>query len=161
MIRPVKVQDADAITAIYNHYVTETTVSFETKPLTVSEMAARIEDIASQYPYCVYEEDGRVLGYCYAHRWKERAAYGCTAETTVYLAPEAIGRGIGRALMTEIIDWCRSLLFKSLIACITAENTASIDFHRSLGFTQVSDFKEVGYKFGRYLDVVDLQLTLE
>ena len=98
MIRDVKPQDATAITKIYNEYITNSIISFETEPLTEEDMLSRIVQISSKYPYFVYETDGIVVGYCYAHAWKERAAYRYTAETTVYLSPAYTGRGIGTLL---------------------------------------------------------------
>lgn len=161
MIRPVCVEtDAAAITAIYNPYIQDTVISFETEPLTVWQMAERISSIYPLYPYLVYEEDGQVMGYCYAHPWKERRAYRFTLETTIYLHPQAKSKGVGRMLMEALISECREAGFHSLLACITAENTDSVNFHLGLGFEQVSRFMQVGFKRGRWLDVVDLQLML-
>lgn len=153
--------DAEAITRIYNPYVTDTTISFENEPLTVERMKERIADLSGEFPYYVsLDDDGRVTGFCYAHPWKARVAYNPTLETTIYLAPEAHGRGMGRALMERLIADCRERGFVSLIACITADNLASCRFHESLGFSRVSFFRSVGLKFGRLLDVVDYQLML-
>lgn len=160
MIRLVHPDDAADIVAIYNHYITQTTVTFEVVPLTVSEMLGRITHISQDYPFLVYEEGGKVQGYCYAHPWKEREAYRYTLETTIYLSPSCVGLGIGRQLMQKLIMKCHQLPCHALIACITAENTASCDFHTQLGFLPVSRFKEVGQKFGRWLDVVDYELLL-
>lgn len=159
-IRRVVPGDAGRLAEIYNQYVLRTTISFETEAVTEAEMRSRIEAISSAFPYFVYEYDGAVIGYCYAHPWKDRAAYAKTLETTVYLAQEACGQGIGEALMRRLIEECRALGFHSLIACVTAENSTSVRFHERLGFRQVSRFAEVGLKFGRWLDVVDLQLIL-
>lgn len=161
MIRPVDPQDAATIAAIYNEYVLHTDISFETEALSADEMRRRILAISAAFPYFVYEEDGKVMGYCYAHPWKERAAYSRTLETTIYLAPDAQGRGIGTALMQRLIDACRRSGFHALVACITGGNEPSIALHRRLGFRQVSCFPQVGRKFGRWLDVVDLQFLLE
>lgn len=161
MIREVNPQnDAAAITAIYNEYILHSTISFETEPLTTEAMRDRIAHIADRYPYFVAEEGGVIVGYCYAHPWKERAAYGHTLETTVYLSPESQSRGIGKQLMLRLIDECRTRGYRALIACITGNNESSRTFHTRLGFTQVSLFKEVGYKFGQWLDVVDYELQL-
>ena len=160
MIRPVTATDAHRIVDIYNDYILNTTISFETKPLTVEQMRCRIEEIASHCPYIVWEEDGEIAGYCYAHPWKERAAYHLTLETTVYLSPQYFRKGIGSQLMQRLIEDCRKMGFKVLIACITADNEASIEMHRHLGFKQVSYFEQVGEKFGKMLDVVDMQLNL-
>lgn len=122
-------------------------------------MLRRMHDIVPAYPYLVGEADGRVVGYCYAHPWKERPAYGHTLETTIYLSPGYTGRGLGRQLMLRLIDDCRALPHcRALIACITAENRASCVLHCRLGFEQVSCFRSVGHKFGRWLDVVDYEL---
>lgn len=161
MIREVKPQeDAAAITAIYNEYILHSTISFETEPLTIEAMRDRIAHIAETYPYFVAEEEGVITGYCYAHPWKERAAYGHTLETTVYLSPEYQSRGTGRQLMSRLIDECRHRGYRALIACITGNNEASRTFHARLGFKQVSLFTEVGYKLGQWLDVVDYELLL-
>lgn len=159
-IRPVTLADADAITGIYNHYVRETTVTFETEPLTTEEMANRIKDISARFPYFVYEKDGRILGYCYAHLWRERAAYSNTLETTVYIDGQAQRQGLGSMMVRHLTDLCREQGYHALIACITEENRASVKMHERLGFRQVSCFKEVGMKFGRWLDVVDLEYLL-
>lgn len=160
MIRKVKPTDASAIVAIYNEYIVGSVISFETESLTEEAMRRRIEDIADRFPYLVWEENGEIAGYCYAHPWKERAAYGLTLETTIYLAPQYKRRGIGLRLMTALIDECRAAGFRTLIACITGGNEDSIALHRRLGFRQVSCFEKVGMKFGRELDVIDMELLL-
>lgn len=159
-IRKVTPDDAAAIAEIYNRYITDTTISFETSPLTARQMAARIAEISSECPYLVAETNGEISGYCYAHPWKERAAYSATLETTVYLRPDDAGKGIGRMLMNRLIEECRIRGVHALIACITADNAASCAFHEQLGFTRSSEFKEVGRKFDKWLDVVDYQLIL-
>lgn len=161
-IRPATENDAAAITGIYNYYVSHTTVSFETAPLSVGEMRQRIRAISAEFPYLVAEEEGRVAGYSYAHLWKEREAYRHTWEVTIYLDPSRKGHGIGSALMKRLIDDCRATgRCSRLIACITGENAASIAFHSRMGFEEVSHFRCVGYKFGRWLDVVDMELSVE
>ncbi len=160
MIRAVQPSDAPAIAAIYADYVLHTTISFELTPPTVPQMEERIKHIAAQYPYLVWEEDGAILGYCYAHGWKERAAYALTWETTVYLAPHGKHRGIGTALMQRLITESRAAGAHVLIACITDTNAHSRAFHEKLGFSKVSHFPQVGYKFGNRLDVTDYALCL-
>ncbi len=160
LLRLVTLADAGRIAAIYNRYIAHTTITFETEPVTVEEMRIRIETISSAFPYFVYEYDGVVLGYCYAHLWKEREAYSKTLETTVYLAPEVCYQGIGNLLMVRLIEDCRFRGYHALIACVTADNLSSLRFHQSLGFRQVSIFSEVGRKFDRWLDVIDLELVL-
>ena len=160
MIRAVRLSDSEHIAGLYNRYVTETTVSFETEPLTVEAMRDRIKAVSETFPYFVWEDEGRAVAHCYAHQWKERAAYCHTWETTIYISQEYHGCGIGRMLMACLIDECRKRGAYSLIACVTAENMASIGFHEAIGFRRVSFFSGVGMKFGRRLDVVDLQLDL-
>lgn len=161
MIRPVLLNDAEAIANIYNEYVVNTDISFETAPVSVENMRARIAELSTEFPYFVYvTEKGEVEGFCYAHRWKERAAYQFVVETTVYCSIKRTGKGIGTALMKHLIDACRLSGYNALIACITGNNTPSINFHAKLGFEKVSHFKKVGVKFGRFLDVVDYELLL-
>lgn len=159
-IRPVTVDDASAIVEIYNEYVLHTTISFETKEVSVDEMKRRINAYSSSYPYLVAELDGRLVGYCYAHPWKERAAYCRTWETTVYLLSSICSKGVGYRLMNELIEQCKSAGCHVLVACITGDNVNSCRFHERLGFSQVSRFPQVGFKFGRYLDVMDYVLQL-
>ena len=162
MIRDVKVSDAKAIAEIYNEYILNTTISFETAPVSEHEMACRISEISNTYPYLVYEnESGDVVGFCYAHKWKDRAAYNSTVETTIYCSQYYIRTGMGTKLMTELINECRLRGYVAMIACITGNNTTSINFHLKFGFKKVSHFKQVGIKFGQILDVVDYELLLK
>lgn len=160
MIRPVKTEDAPDITDIYNEYILHSVATFETAALSVEEMRRRIENISARFPYLVFEEEGRVTGYAYAHLWQERAAYRHTWETTVYVAAGHVGGGIGTQLMRRLISLCKDAGCHALIACITHENTDSCRLHGKLGFSQVSLYKEVGWKFGRWLDVSDWELML-
>ena len=140
--------------------MTNSVVTFDIEPVGVEEMQLRIVSVASAYPYFVYEKEGRLVGYCYAHAWKEKAAYRHTLETTIYLSPDVRGEGIGRLLMERLIDECRKLGHRALIACITEGNETSCIFHEQLGFKPVSHFEKVGFKFGRHLDVIDYELLL-
>lgn len=160
MIRKVLPQDTEAIANIYNEYVTKSVVTFETIPLTVNEMGKRIDDLSKEYPYFIYELDGEIIGYCYAHAWKARAAYKNTLETTVYISAKHKSKGIGTQLMNTLISHCKELGYHTLIACITAGNDESNRLHSRLGFKQVSHYKEVGKKFDKWLDVIDYQLML-
>lgn len=160
MIRQVEDKDISAIAAIYNEYVEHSTATFDTDKVTPTEMKLRAENIFPEFPYFVYENDGRVVGYCYAHKWKEKTAYQNSVETTVYVSPEYKHFGIGTKLMLKLIAECRERKFHSLIACITGGNEASILLHEKLGFEKVSYFKEVGRKFDSWLDIVDYQLLL-
>lgn len=160
MIRKVCLEDAAAIAAVYNEYIRHSVITFDTEPLTDEDMRTLIADISRHYPYFVYEEGGCVKGFCYAHTWKVKAAYSRTLETTLYLAPEAQGKGIGTQLLQRLIEACRHTGCKVLIACITEGNDISEALHRKLGFKKVSHFEKVGFKFDRFLDVVDYELVL-
>lgn len=154
-------RDAKAIVDIYNEYVVNSVATFETEPLRVEEMEGRIAGISASYPYLVYVDQDEVVEYCYAHTWKEKAAYKYTLETTVYLSPRYKGKGIGRQLMERLIEECRAGGYYALIACITEGNEASYSLHEKLGFRKVSHFEKVGLKFGRWLDVVDYELIIK
>ena len=160
MIRKADLEDAEAIAAIYNEYVINSTATFETEPVTVEEMRERITQISAGFPYLVYETGNEVAGYCYAHPWKERAAYKYTLETTVYLSARHTGKGIGKLLMERLIDECRKRGYHALIACITEGNETSCALHSKLGFKQVSGYEQVGRKFNRWLGVADYELLL-
>lgn len=161
IIRPVEYSDTEAITEIYNHYIMDTTVTFETKPLSINAMACRIKDISAKFPYFVTEQEGRVVGYCYVHQWKEREAYLHTLEVTIYLDPQHKGNGLGSKMLKKLVEACKeSTHCRALIACITEENTESIAFHKRMGFEIVSHFKKVGYKFDRWLDVIDMEMLI-
>ncbi len=160
MIRKVIPTDIADITAIYNYYIKNTCITFETELVTEEEMSRRMEAIHSDYPYLVMEEGGKLIGYCYAHGWKEKKAYEHTAEITIYLHPAYTNKGYGKKLLTALIDACRNHGLHVLIACITFPNAPSVRLHESFGFTQVSRFYEVGKKFGQWLDIYDFQLIL-
>lgn len=153
MIRHAHPSDALAICAIYNHYVLHTTITFEEIPVSDKEMEQRIATVQENYPWLVYEEAGRIIGYAYASQWKPRSAYKHSVETSVYLAPEEKGRGIGRQLYTALIDEFRKTDIHALIGGIALPNDASIKLHESMGFKKIGQFIEVGYKFNTWVDV--------
>jgi L-amino acid N-acyltransferase YncA len=161
MIRPATSDDADAICAIYNHHVAHTVVTFEEQPVAAADMRARMTDVAAaQLPWLVLEEAGEVLGYSYAGRWKPRSAYRFTVESTIYLAEHAVGRGIGRALYGELLAELARLGVHAVLGGISLPNAASVALHEKLGFTQVAHFRELGWKFERWIDVGYWQLQL-
>ncbi|MDR0394030.1 MAG: GNAT family N-acetyltransferase [Tannerella sp.] len=160
MIRKAVLNDAKDIAAIYNYYVENTVITFETKPVSVKEMSDRIWTISQTYPFLVYEESGTVAGYCYASLWKKRDAYRHTVESTVYINHSAQNKGIGVSLMRTLIEELKKMSVHAIIACIAHPNPQSTGFHEKLGFRQVSCFKEVGYKFEQWIDVSDWELLL-
>ena len=160
MIRRVKPDDAHDIALIYNYYVENSTITFETDPVSNKEMADRIADISEKYPYFVFEESGKIVGYCYVSSWKKKAAYSKTVESTIYIVKDFQGKGIGRMLMNKLIYELKEKSFHAIIACITTPNPISVKLHEDLGFRKVSEFHEVGYKFGKWLNVGDWELLL-
>lgn len=161
MIRNVEKKDIPAITSIYNYYIRQTVVTFDTEPLAEAEMEKRMIRITSAFPYLVYEEEGVVGGYCYVHPWKSKEAYCHTAECTIYIHPDRRGKGIGRRLLEALLDRLRETTeIRAVISCITLPNEPSVRLHERLGFRKVSCFREVGRKFGRWLDVGDWELII-
>jgi phosphinothricin acetyltransferase len=162
LIRSARPNDLAAITAIYDHAVRCGTASFELDPPDGREMARRYESLRSGgYPYLVAEVDGAVAGYAYAGPYRARPAYHWSVEDSIYIAPDAQGRGIGRALIKRLIAEAEAGGFRQMIAVIgDSANTASIKLHRRTGFRLVGTFENVGFKFGRWLDSVLMQRPL-
>jgi L-amino acid N-acyltransferase YncA len=152
-IRPCTAADAAGICSIYNHYVLETIVTFEEVPVQVEDMARRIVDVTSRFPWLVCEQDGLICGYAYAGTWKERSAYRYSVESTVYLAPHVTGRGIGTALYSALLEALRGTDVHCAVGGISLPNAASVALHEKLGFTNIGHFREVGRKFDRWVDV--------
>jgi phosphinothricin acetyltransferase len=160
MLRNCTPADADRICAIYNHYVLETVVTFEERPVTVDEMARRIADVTARYPWLVYESNGEVCGYAYAAPWKERSAYRYSVESTIYLAPQVTGQGIGTLLYAALLDALRGTEVHCAVGGVSLPNEASVALHEKLGFTKIGHFREVGWKFDRWVDVGYWQIVL-
>ena len=162
MIRAATPADARAIAAIYAHYVEHTAITFDfvAPPAASWERRLAAADAGRAHPWLVAEEDRAVAGYAYAGPFRDRPAYDRTAETTVYLRPDAGGRGLGRALYAALLDALASDGFHLAVAGMTLPNPASQGLHRALGFRSVGIFEQVGHKFGRWWDVEFLQLRL-
>jgi phosphinothricin acetyltransferase len=166
ILRPAIATDLPAIQAIYAHHVLNGAASFEEVPPDIAEITRRWQAIrGAGLPYLVAEtaagDDGGIVGYAYAGPYRPRAAYRFTVEDSIYLAPLAQGRGIGRALLARIIDDCTAIGLRQMIAVIgDSANQASIGLHRALGFDSVGTFRAVGFKFGRWVDSVLMQRAL-
>ena len=154
MIRIATEADVPEILAIYAPYVENTTVTFEYHVPSEAEFLQRFRDITAQFPWLVWEEDGRILGYAYGSAPFERDAYRWCAEDSVYLRPEARGRGIGTKLCTALEKILFYQGYQRIYALITAENQSSITFHKNLGYTLRGSFPAAGFKFGRWVGVV-------
>ena len=161
-LRTAHSADLASIQSIYAHHVLHGLGTFETEPPSVEEMESRHAQItAAGFPYLVAVEGNHVIGYAYANHFRTRAAYRHTVEDSVYVAPEAVGRGVGKALLNELVSRCRSQGLQQMLAVIgDSGNAASIGVHAACGFELVGVMKSVGRKFDRWVDVVIMQRAL-
>lgn len=161
-IRPSRDDDLPAITAIYAHHVLHGTGTFETTPPTQEDMAARRADVlAKGLPYLVAEDGGRVLGFAYCQWFKPRPAYRFSAEDSIYVDPQATGRGLGGALLRELTTCADACGIRKLIAVIgDSANAASIGVHRGAGFIDAGRITSCGWKFERWLDIVLMERSV-
>lgn len=163
-LRPAAAEDMPAIHQIYTHHVLNGLASFEEVPPDLAEIVRRWQAIqAAGLPYAVAELAGRagIAGYAYAGPYRPRSAYRFTVEDSIYLAPDATGRGVGRVLLAHLIAEATALGKRQMIAVIgDSANAASIGLHRALGFQTTGTFHAIGFKFGRWVDSVLMQLAL-
>jgi L-amino acid N-acyltransferase YncA len=161
IIREAISADAPGICTIYNYYVESTIITFEEQPVLIHEMEARIQEITNvSLPWLVCVEDGAIIGYAYASKWKGRCAYRFSVEGTVYLKQGFFGRGIGSALYSQVIARLREQSMHCIVGGIALPNQASIALHEKLGFKKVAHFTEVGWKFNQWIDVGYWELIL-
>jgi L-amino acid N-acyltransferase YncA len=162
IIRAATAADAEALAAIYGHHVLHGFGTFEEEPPSPAEMETRRAGVAGRgLPYLVAEDEGRVLGFAYATPFRPRAAYRYTVEDSVYIAPDAIGRGVGRAVLSAVIAACEGLGVRQVVAVIgDSGNAASIGLHRTLGFEPAGVGRSFGFKHGRWVDIVWMQKAL-
>lgn len=162
-LRDARASDIPYILAIYNHYVTNSTVTFDEQAITLREFRAKFQHQAKLgMPYLVATSDGgNILGYASVAPWKPKAAYRYTGESSIYLGPAATGKGLGRALLAELIERSKAAGLKELIAVIADQGAeASIALHESFGFREIGRMGRVGYKFDRWLGTILLQKSL-
>ena len=161
-IRDATPGDISAVQAIYAHHVLHGLGTFETAPPGVEEMQRRYAQITGDgFPYLVAEDAGRILGYAYANHFRTRAAYRNTVEDSIYVADDAAGRGVGKALLAALIERCTVLGLRQMLAVIgDSGNAGSIGVHRACGFEHTGVMKAVGRKFDRWVDVVIMQRAL-
>ena len=162
LIRPAAAQDLTAIQSIYAYHVLHGLASFEEEPPSVEEMRRRYEEVTAQgLPYVAAEDNGEVLGYGYCTLYRSRSAYRYTLEDSIYVRHGLQGKGIGKALLAELVARCQVLDYRQMIAVIgDSANAASIALHASLGFVRAGNLRSSGYKFGRWVDSVLMQLPL-
>ena len=161
LIRPVTPADAAEILKIYSPYILNTPITFETEVPTLEEFTERIERIKSSYPYLVCEIDGKVIGYAYAAKHRERAAYQYSVEVSVYIDSDHHGKGFGKALYESLFEALKSYDYYTACACITLPNEKSVRLHKAFGFREIGTFHNVGYKAGKWLDVAWFEKPLK
>ena len=162
-IRPATIDDIPAITAIYGHWVEVGTSSFELQAPDEAELRSRFAALMEKgLPWLAAMRDGALVGYAYAGLYRPRPAYRFTLEDSIYLAPDAVGTGIGRTLLTALIGTCRDLGCRNLIGIVgdPDTNTGSVALHRALGFEPIGTARQIGFKFDRWLDVLTMQKVL-
>lgn len=146
--------DAEEIAQIYNHYIEKTIITFEEEVVTGDTIEGRMQNVrSSRFPWLVAERDGRLLGYSYAGRWKDRCSYRYSSEVTVYLRPGHFGKGVGSALYSELLPALKARGIHVAVGGIALPNEASVKLHEKMGFLKAAHFKEVGFKFDRWIDV--------
>lgn len=162
IVRAATADDAGALAAIYGHHVLHGFGTFEEEPPSPAEMETRRAAIAARgLPYLVAVEGDRVLGFAYAGPFRPRQAYRYTLEDSVYIAPDAVGKGVGRAVLSAVIAQCEALGVRQLVAVIgDSGNAASIGLHRALGFVDAGVGRSFGFKHGRWVDIVWMQKAL-
>jgi phosphinothricin acetyltransferase len=161
VIRPYRPDDIPAVTKIYGHYVRETVITFETSEPDEAEMASRFAAISAKgHPLLIGEIDGDVVGYAYASTYRPREAYRFTCEDSIYLAPSAVGHGLGTTMLARLIEESSRAGLKQMLAVITAERANSIRLHTKHGFRMIGTYEALGYKFDRWLDIVHMQRAL-
>lgn len=155
IIRPLSFENEDVRNCleIYNHYIKNTTVTFEETELEEEQFRKRLREITGQYPFLVAEDAGTILGYAYLDAYNPRSAYRYIDRSTVYLAPCATGKGLGKALLLAIENAARAQRFSCILSLIVGENTHSLHFHEQNRYRKVGLMEQVGLKFGRRLDV--------
>jgi phosphinothricin acetyltransferase len=161
-LRPARPEDLPAIHSIYAHHVLHGLASFEEQPPSLQELERRYRDITERgLPYLVADFGGVLAGYGYCAPYRERSAYRYSLEDSVYVRPDMLGRGVGSALLSELIRRCEELGYRQLIAVIgDSGNVASIGLHAACGFLRVGTLRSVGFKFGRWADSVIMQRPL-
>lgn len=160
-IRPARPDDASAIAAIYAHHVLHGTGTFDTVPPDAAFWLEKIAAITGKgWPFLVAEHDGEMAGYCYAAQLRERPAYAPACEDSIYVREDMLGSGIGTKLLGALVAAARTAGFEQMVAVIGGGGAASVALHARLGFAEVGRLKDVGFKFGRYLDSVYMQRGL-
>ncbi|GAA3613823.1 GNAT family N-acetyltransferase [Flavivirga amylovorans] len=160
MIRSFNVSDTKELLDIYNYYVLNSIVTFDDEALSLEAFEDKITRINADYPFIVFEdeENNEILGYAYGSKWRPKPAYKHTVESTVYVKHGVLGKQIGTKLYRELLSQLKEQNYHIVLGGLTLPNDASVKLHEKFGFNQVAHFKEVGLKFGKWLDVGFWQL---
>jgi L-amino acid N-acyltransferase YncA len=162
LVRPSTSTDISDVTAIYSRFVTTSTATFEITAPDEWEMLRRRQAVLDRdLPYLVAELEGYIVGFCYASQFRPREGYRFTVEDSIYVRPDCIGHGVGKALLGELILQCQAKGCHSMVACICGVNVPSVALHTALGFQQVGLLAEAGYKFGEWLRLSIMQRPLQ
>lgn len=154
MIRDAHCPDVSEILEIYRPYILETAYTFEYDVPTLPQFQQRFAEITARFPWLVWEEDGRILGYAYASPFQPRAAFQWGADVSIYVHPQAQGRGVGKALYDALEEQMTGLGYYILYAAVTSANEHSCRFHQAMGYRQTAVFPKTGMKFGQWYDII-------
>jgi len=157
MIRMANVEDVPAILAIYEPYILNTAITFEYETIGIETFQKRMETVQKQFPWLVYEQEGKVIGYAYCSRFKERAAFDWDCECSVYIDEKAHRKGIATALYTKLFELMQKQGYYNIYALITYSHESSVSLHRKFGFTDVGIYKKTGYKMGKWWDLLVME----
>ena len=156
-IRMATPEDAPAMLSIYEPYILNTAITFEYETISVEVMQKRMETVQKQFPWLVYEQEGKVVGYAYCSRFKERAAFDWDCECSVYIDEIAHRKGIATALYTELFDLVQKQGYYNIYALITYSHESSVSLHKKFGFTEVGVYQNTGYKMGKWWDLLVME----
>ena len=159
-IRKAMEEDAEAIAKIYNWYILNTPITFETETVSQDEMKRRILEKRLKYDWLVAEVGSEIVGYAYYGAFRERGAYNHTVESAIYLPLKSIGRGFGKVLYSNLVESAKKHGFLEMVGLIALPNPGSIALHRKMGFEEVGVLRNVGYKFEKYINVGIWQLSI-
>lgn len=160
MIRPFKIEDTQQLLNIYNYYVLNSVATFDLEILTYETFLKKVTQIDNEYPFIVFEENNKILGFAYGSRFRPKPAYNKTVESTVYVKHDEHGKRIGYKLYKELLTLLKKEKFHLVLGVLTIPNEASVNLHEKFGFKQVASIEDVGFKFGKWQNVGFWQLKL-
>ena len=161
IIRQALINDAEEIINIYNWYIENTAITFETKKISADDMKQRISKNLTEYEWLVCEVEGKVIGYAYYSSFRAREAYKHTAESTIYISNDYKNKGFGSILYERLFRIAKKKGIREIIGIVSLPNNESVSFHHKQGFKDIGVLRKVGYKFGKYIDIVILQKTIK